>query len=369
MTISNTTASITYLGNGVNTLWAYGFKIPDSGSVAVTVIDPDAVETTISATTFSISGVGSDDGGVVTYPLTGSPLADGYSIRIDRAVTLTQTTGFSNQSGLINSLIESAFDKLTMIAQDTRSISSRAITAAQAVLTYVNAAAAYAAAAATSAANAAGVAAGNAVLFVAQTLTSGQKAQARNNIGAIASTDVSAAGLSGVYADLSGKPTLGSAAALTAGTAANNVVQLDANAKLPAVDGSQLLNVPTLAGMTLLGSFNLTGRYTYTLSGLSLAQYKFLLVSVRAYTGANSVSATWNGTSIGWTNNNSGIYWSALILNELASGFTWAFGMNNTTSVIAWLTGYTTAATSITFTTGVSGQSQGSGTVYIYGVK
>ena len=37
----------------------------------------------------------------------------------------------------------------------------------------------------------------------------------------------------------------GSAAMLTAGTAAGNAVQLDGNARLPAVDGSQLLNMPT----------------------------------------------------------------------------------------------------------------------------
>ena len=45
---------------------------------------------------------------------------------------------------------------------------------------------------------------------------------------------------------------LGTAAALTAGTAANNIVQLDANAKLPAVDGSQLTNVPASAFITSL---------------------------------------------------------------------------------------------------------------------
>jgi len=37
---------------------------------------------------------------------------------------------------------------------------------------------------------------------------------------------------------------LGSAAAKSVGTAANNVVQLDGSAKLPAVDGSQLTNMP-----------------------------------------------------------------------------------------------------------------------------
>ena len=48
---------------------------------------------------------------------------------------------------------------------------------------------------------------------------------------------------SGSYTDLSNKPTLGTAAALDVGTGANQVVELDANAKLPAVDGSQLTNI------------------------------------------------------------------------------------------------------------------------------
>jgi hypothetical protein len=51
---------------------------------------------------------------------------------------------------------------------------------------------------------------------------------------------------SGAYADLTGKPTLGTAAALNHGTAAGNLVRLDATtAKLPAVDGSLLTGLPT----------------------------------------------------------------------------------------------------------------------------
>jgi len=48
----------------------------------------------------------------------------------------------------------------------------------------------------------------------------------------------------GAYSDLSGTPTLGTAAAEDVGTSAGNVVQLDGTAKLPAVDGSQLTNLP-----------------------------------------------------------------------------------------------------------------------------
>ena len=56
---------------------------------------------------------------------------------------------------------------------------------------------------------------------------------------------------SGAYSDLSGLPTLGTAAALDVGTTALKVVQLDASAKLPAVDGSQLTNLPSGGGGTL----------------------------------------------------------------------------------------------------------------------
>jgi hypothetical protein len=59
---------------------------------------------------------------------------------------------------------------------------------------------------------------------------------------------LAAVALSGDYDDLSDKPALGTAAALNVGTGALNVVQLDATAKLPAVDGSQLTNLPVAPG-------------------------------------------------------------------------------------------------------------------------
>jgi len=55
----------------------------------------------------------------------------------------------------------------------------------------------------------------------------------------------------GAYSDLSGTPTLGTAAVEDVGTSAGNVVQLDGSARLPAVDGSQLINLPS--GASALG--------------------------------------------------------------------------------------------------------------------
>src|SRR5210317_314584 len=64
----------------------------------------------------------------------------------------------------------------------------------------------------------------------------------------------------GAYSDLSGTPTLGTAAALDVGTSATNVVQLDGSARLPAVDGSQLTNLPSssVAALDDIGNVTIT---------------------------------------------------------------------------------------------------------------
>ena len=91
---------------------------------------------------------------------------------------------------------------------------------------------------------------------------------------------------SGAYSDLSGKPTLGTAAALDVGTTALKVVQLDASAKLPAVDGSQLTNLPSGAS-TLPSIVTITS--TTTLSARSTNE---LLRLVVINNGSSSVTVT-----------------------------------------------------------------------------
>ena len=80
--------------------------------------------------------------------------------------------------------------------------------------------------------------------------TATDKALVPSNVSSLSITSGQVAGLatvatSGAYSDLSGTPTLGTAAALDVGTSASQVVQLDGSAKLPAVDGSQLTNLPS----------------------------------------------------------------------------------------------------------------------------
>ena len=81
------------------------------------------------------------------------------------------------------------------------------------------------------------------------------------------STDLAAVATSGSYNDLAGTPTLGTASGLDAGTGANNVVQLDATGKLPAVDGSALTNLPSAPVTSVAGQ---TGDVTLTGSDVGL---------------------------------------------------------------------------------------------------
>jgi hypothetical protein len=72
------------------------------------------------------------------------------------------------------------------------------------------------------------------------------------------------------YTNLSNTPTLGSSSAIDVGTNANNVVQLDGNSKLPAVDGSLLTNMHyTYSAKTT--SFNAEINYHYSVNTSSSA--------------------------------------------------------------------------------------------------
>jgi hypothetical protein len=73
----------------------------------------------------------------------------------------------------------------------------------------------------------------------------------------------------GAYSDLTGTPTLGTAAAEDVGTLAGNVVQLDGTAKLPAVDGSQLTNLPSAPVTSVAGKTGAVTLVAGDISGLA----------------------------------------------------------------------------------------------------
>lgn len=78
----------------------------------------------------------------------------------------------------------------------------------------------------------------------------------------------------------------GSLASLLAGTSANNLVQLDGSAKLPAIDGSQLTGIST-GGMTLIGTLTTTSGTTQSLTSIS-STYKSLMCVLKGVSMSGS---------------------------------------------------------------------------------
>lgn len=118
-TVSTTTSSVTAQGNGVTTAFSYNFIIPSASDVQVVVTNTNvnpATVTTLLPTQYTTTGINNKSGGIVTYPLTGSPLASGYLITISRVVPLIQTTSLCSQ-GPTFCAIESALDYVTYITQ------------------------------------------------------------------------------------------------------------------------------------------------------------------------------------------------------------------------------------------------------------
>lgn len=127
MTIATQTCRVVGLGNGTTTVFDYDFLIPAASYAVVTYTDASGVATVLQASQYSITGINDANGGTVTYPLSGSPIATGTSLTIERVLPLQQTTSIINLGGFFPQVIEAAFDFLTMISQQLNRLMGRAL--------------------------------------------------------------------------------------------------------------------------------------------------------------------------------------------------------------------------------------------------
>jgi hypothetical protein len=114
-----------YVGNGVQTVFAYGFEIdfePDALTTpAVNVFmvvpgTPTVITPLVYNTDFTLTNIGGQAGGNLTTIGGNSPIANGAILVIQAANDLTQQTTFPNQ-GFLPSDIEAALDYMTQLAQ------------------------------------------------------------------------------------------------------------------------------------------------------------------------------------------------------------------------------------------------------------
>jgi hypothetical protein len=129
MTVATTTNKVVCLGNGSATVFPFAFLIPASGDEQIIYTDANGYSTTLSSNLYTVSGFGNPNGGTVSYPLSGAPIASGTTLTITRQLPVVQETSFENQGNYLPSATEAAFDYLTMAMQQVSNLNSRAIVA------------------------------------------------------------------------------------------------------------------------------------------------------------------------------------------------------------------------------------------------
>jgi len=124
MTVSSATnKSGPYSGNGVATVFAYGFRILDATHIQV-VTTTGGTDTIVSASAYSVSGVGNASGGNVTF--TTAP-ATGTTINLIRNAPFTQGVDLENQGAYYAETVEEAFDLAAMRDQQLQEQINRSV--------------------------------------------------------------------------------------------------------------------------------------------------------------------------------------------------------------------------------------------------
>lgn len=126
MTVTTTTNSVVYQGNGAATSFAVPFKVIEEDHLVVRrrVYDTGTYEHTYVGTDYSYSGLGSPSG---TLTLDGAALEDDYELVIERIVPYTQDLDIVNAGGFYPETVEEQFDLMAMGIQQIAGTVNRAI--------------------------------------------------------------------------------------------------------------------------------------------------------------------------------------------------------------------------------------------------
>lgn len=111
MTVPASYTPNAYYASGTNTVFPYGFKVFDESHLVVTV---DSVVQTI-ATNYTVSGVGLDSGGDITFL---SAPANGAYIEIRRSIPLSRETDYQANGELRADTLNADLDRLWMALQE-----------------------------------------------------------------------------------------------------------------------------------------------------------------------------------------------------------------------------------------------------------
>lgn len=127
MTVSTSTNSVVYRGNGATTQFAVPFRVLDVNHLVVTRRNFITGETlyTYVGTDFSYIGIGADAG---TLTLAGTALDDDFELVIERIVPYTQGLDIVNSGGFYPETVEEELDLIVMGVQQLADLSKRGVT-------------------------------------------------------------------------------------------------------------------------------------------------------------------------------------------------------------------------------------------------
>lgn len=118
-------------GNGVTTVFPFSFKVFDKTNVSVVFANALGVGSTLTLDSdYSVTlnaDQNNNPGGSITYPITGLPLAQSYTLTLLGALAYTQPTDITNSGGFYPSIIEDALDRAEIQIQQLAEIGTRAI--------------------------------------------------------------------------------------------------------------------------------------------------------------------------------------------------------------------------------------------------
>ena len=117
MTIQSQGYQQVFRGNSSATTFSFSFTVLDVSTLSVTYTDTNGNAQVISPSLYTVVLNAQGAGGLLTYPLTGSPIASGTTLLIQRLLPLTQTTSLGNQGSLWPVATEGALDNLEMQIQ------------------------------------------------------------------------------------------------------------------------------------------------------------------------------------------------------------------------------------------------------------
>lgn len=129
MTINTQTNVVVAQGNGATNPFSYNFLIPLAADAEVIYTDATGASTILNPAQYTITGIGNPNGGTVTYPIVGSPIASGTTLTIARILPLVQATTLSNQGNQYPTATEGALDYEMMALQQVSNQSGRALVA------------------------------------------------------------------------------------------------------------------------------------------------------------------------------------------------------------------------------------------------